>query len=83
MKKVRVAIVTLLVIVLFASSLSSLVIYYVNVISDKDSKISALQSQMSALQSQASTLQSQIALLQSQIVEPIETANIKTELRSN
>jgi hypothetical protein len=72
MGKIKVAIAALLVIVLFASSLSSTAIYYANVISDKDSK-------MSALQSQVSNLQSQIAMLQSQI-ESAKTANIVTSL---
>lgn len=80
MGKAKVAIVVFLVVVLFASSLGSVAIYYVNVVSDKDSKISTLQSQISALQSQMSTLESQIAMLQSQIAEATETATIKTAL---
>lgn len=72
MKKVKVAIVALLVIVLFASSLSSVAIYYISVMSDKDSQISALKSQVSTLQSQISVLQSKIASL--------KTANITTAL---
>jgi hypothetical protein len=80
MGKAKVAIVVFLVVVLFASSLGSVAIYYVTVVSDKDSKISTLKSQISALQSQTSTLESQIAMLQSQIAEATETATIKTAL---
>lgn len=79
MEKISKALVSVVIVVLFLATISGTILYYQNVLDDRDSTISALESQVSNQTDEIADYQSQVSGLENQLAS-LTSINIVTAL---